>query len=361
MRGGFLLGSALLAGCGDVCDRAGVICTVAGVGGTLGFNGDGEPALETWMYQPSALAVRPDDGQLVIDDFNNMRIRVLDEVGSLTTIVGNGVHSYATVGLPALESALENPIDIAYAPDGTLYIAELHGMRVLKVDSDGIMEPVCGVVGEPGFNGDDQTATATWFNNVSSVTVDEAGLLYTADTANHLLRTVDAEGVVRTVAGEPLVFGFVDGAGGAARFNLPQRVRYHDGSVWVADTFNHAVRRYDVETGEVVTIAGTGVAGFSGDGGPGTSAQLNMPYGVQPDDEGGAWIADSMNHRVRYVDAGGEISTVVGDGQRAFGGDGGFAVEAQLNVPSDVLPDGQGGFWLTDMFNGAVRHVAGGR
>ena len=358
----------LISGCElPLCEQRGVICTVAGVGGTLGFNGDALDPLGTWMYQPSAIALAPDapialatPGSLVIDDFNNMRIRTIGDDDLMRTLVGSGVHGNATVGVPVLESPLENPVDIAFGPEGELYIAELHGMRVLRVDGDGLIEPWAGVVAEPGYSGEGGDATVARFNNVSSVAVDEAGSVYVADTGNHCIRRVDPDHTVHLIAGTPMLPGFVDGVEGNS-LNLPQRVRYLDGKLWIADTNNHAVRLLDLASGELTTLVGTGTPGFSGDEGPATEAQLNGPFGAHPTEDGGLYIADSYNNRVRYVDPDGVIHTFAGDGQKAFGGDEGYAVDAQLNFPSDVVPDAGGALWFTDMFNGAVRHIAGKR
>ena len=132
-----------------------------------------------------------------------------------------------------------------------------------------------------------------------------------------------------------------------------------EGFVLVADAGNNRIRRVDAETGEVTTVAGTGEAAFSGDGGPATAAAITTPYGVALDPDGGFWIADSGNHRIRHVDAAGVIQTVAGDGREGFSEDEVPATESALAFPADVLADGEGGYYIADMLNSLVRHVAG--
>jgi sugar lactone lactonase YvrE len=343
-----------LAACSsDPCAKPGAMCTVAGVAGVSGFNGDGL-AIESWMYFPSALQWSP-EGVLIINDFNNMRVRALSAEGELRTIVGSGFHAYATPQAPVLESPLENAVDISYTPDGALLIAELHGARVLRVDEDAVIEEVAGRVGDIGFTGDGGPALSARMSQLSGVDAGPDGTIWISDTENHCIRRV-VDGVIDRVAGDGLA-GADDGL--AARFRLPQRMAVGDGFVLVADAGNNRVRRVDVETGEVTTVAGTGEAAFSGDGGPATAAAITTPYGVALDPDGGFWIADSGNHRIRHVDAAGVIQTVAGDGREGFSEDEVPATESALAFPADVLADGDGGYYIADMLNSLVRHVAG--
>ncbi|MFN7146005.1 MAG: hypothetical protein ACK4YP_19670, partial [Myxococcota bacterium] len=160
-------------------EEPGTVCRVAGTG-DLGFNGEGLPALESWLYFPSAVRAHP-DGRLVVVDFNNMRVRALDPDGTLVTLVGNGDHAWSSPGAPALETALENPIDAVFAPDGTAYILPLHEARVLHLGADGIVTP-CAGSGEVGYAGDGGDALTAAMSEASGLAVDEAGTLYIADT-----------------------------------------------------------------------------------------------------------------------------------------------------------------------------------
>lgn len=337
------------------CAPAPTIETVAGIGGVSMAGGDGLPAQETGLYLPTALAWDP-RGRLVIDDFNNFRIRRLEPDGTLTTLAGWGVHGWATLGADPLRTDLENPIDVAWLPDGRMLIAEMHSGRVLVVDEViGLLAG--GWLDQVGHGGDGGPATQAVLSEIRGVAAGEDGRVWISDTDNHCVRVVDEDGVIRHVAGD-LAPGFSDG-GVEARFSLPERVRIRGRHLWVADTQNHAIRRIDTETFEVETVAGTGVPGFDGDGGPAVRARLQGPTGVWPLADGGFAIADSQNHRVRLVDADGVITTVAGSGKPGFAGDGGPASEARLNWPADVLGDEDGNLYVADLVNSAVRVVWG--
>lgn len=207
--------------------------------------------------------------------------------------------------------------------------------------------------GDWGFAGDEGPATEAWLSEASGIAVKD-DVLYIADTDNNCLRAVGADGVIRAHAGtmEP---GFVDGPGAEARFRRPQRL-YADGDwLYVADADNHAVRRVRLDTGDVETIAGTGEAGFDGDGGAATAARLRTPYGVYARD-GVVWIADSGNNVIRRVDADGLIETIAGTGDEGYAGDGGAPLDATFAFPVDVTLDGDA-VLVADMKNGAVRRI----
>lgn len=339
------------------CAGPATIDTVAGIGGVLTAGGDGLPARETGLYQPTAVALDA-RGRLVIDDFNNFKIRRLEADGTLTTLVGWGVHGWADLGAHRLRTDLENPIDVAFLPDGRLLIAELHTGRVLAVDvadADGRVEAYAGgYLEQVGYAGDGGPATSAVLSELRGVAAGDDGRVWIADTQNHCVRVVDPDGAIHPVAGDP-VPGFADGGPEEARFAMPERLRVRDGAVWVADTQNHAIRRIDAETFEVETVAGTGVAGFGGDGGAADEALLDAPTGVWPLGDGGFVVADSLNHRVRWVDADGVITTIAGTGEPGFAGDGGLAVDARLNWPADVVADEDGTVYVADLANGAVR------
>jgi DNA-binding beta-propeller fold protein YncE len=348
-----LLGFALGAGCAPPSEPdcgPGTVCTIAGTG-TNGFDGDGRPATETMFYFPSAVRAL-DGGRVAVVDFNNMRVRVIEADGTVGTIAGSGVHAYSSPGVPALETALENPVDVEFLDDGSFYIAALHEARILYVDTDGLISAAAGT-GDWGFAGDGEDAREAWISEAAGIAVDD-GSLYIADTDNNCLRAVGEDGAIHAVAGamEP---GLVDGAADVARFRRPQRLHADGGFLYVADADNHAVRRVDLSTGEVETIAGTGVDGYDGDGGPATSATLRTPYGVVARD-GVVWIADSGNHVIRRVDAEGIIETIAGDGVEGYAGDDGPPLLARFAFPVDLALDGDA-VLVADFKNGAVRRI----
>jgi sugar lactone lactonase YvrE len=331
------------------------VCRVIGTG-DMGFNGEGLPALESWLYFPSVVRVAP-DGRLVVVDFNNMRIRAVDPDGTLVTIAGSGDHAWSTPGAGVLETALENPVDVVFADDGRFFIAAQHEARVLLVDADGNVTPYAGT-GDEGYAGDGGPADAAWLSELGGIAIArDAGAgdtLYLSDTGNNCIRVVDPDGTLRTLAGAPEP-GFVDGAGTDARFSAPQRIDYADGAVYVADAFNHAVRRVDAATGAVTTVAGTGTPGYTGDGEDARLATLNYPYGVTVDRTGGLLVADSLNNVVRRIDADGIITTVAGTGEKGLSGDDAPALSARFDFPVHAIADDAGGFYVADQGNGVVR------
>ncbi len=328
------------------------------LGALLGCGGPATiETVATGLRQPTAVALDA-RGRLWIDDFNRFEVRRLEPDGALTTQVGRGEHGWAELGAHRLDTPLENPIDVAFRPDGTLLVAELHTGRVLAVDvadPDGRVALFAGGhEGQLGYAGDGGPATGALLSELRGVAAGDDGRVWLADTQNHCVRVVDADGTIDLAAGD-VVPGLVDGGPEEARFAMPERLRVRDGAVWVADTQNHAIRRIDAETFEVETVAGTGVAGFGGDGGAADEALLDAPTGVWPLVDGGFVVADSLNHRVRWVDADGVITTIAGTGQPGFAGDGGLAVDARLNWPADVVADEDGTVYVADLANGAVR------
>lgn len=339
----------------EFCPDQGSVCRLVGTG-QLGFNGEDLPALESWLYWPTS--VRFDAEQrLHVVDFNNMRIRRLEEDGTLHTIAGSGEHAWSTPGATILDSALENPIEVAFAPEGGFYIAALHEARILYVSPDGSVRPFAGS-GEYGLAGDGGPADQAAMSEAAGIALAPDGSLYIADTQNHCLRVVDPQGIIHTLAGNGLAGYAGDGQGlETAMFNSPQQLEWYDGAVYIADTYNHAIRRLDPESGSLTTVAGTGMPGYSGDGGKATDAQLHSPYGLGFGSDGTMYIADTDNSVVRQVSPDGIIRTVAGNGTVGLEGDGGPALDASFNWPGDVVVDPEGNLVIADMRNGMLRFV----
>lgn len=344
----------LASGCTGTCDDPGVVCTVAGVPGAQGFNGDGFDALDTWLYYPTALAWAA-DGRLLVDDFNNMRIRALGDDGRLETVIGNGVHAYAVPG-DALATPLENPIDLDVLPDGRVVIAELHAGRILVAEIGGDLDVLAGT-GDIGFTGDGGPALEADLSEAAGLGVSADGSVFVADTDNHCVRRIDADGArIDRVAGGA-GSGLADGD--VPMFRGPQRVLATEDALFVADTYNHAVRRIDTATGVTTTIAGDGQPGHEGDGGLAVDARLAEPHGLALAPDGSLLIADAANARVRRVRPDGTIETILGTGEVGEARDRVDALEATLQFPADVLVGDDGDLYVADMQNGVVRRVAG--
>ncbi len=275
---------------------------------------------------------------------------------------------------PATSAQLAAPSGIALDASGNLFIADSGNNRVRMINPKGVITTVAGN-GTAGFSGDSGAATSAQLNGPVGVAVDAAGNLYIADVTNYLVRKV-SNGVITTVAGNGT--GGFSGDGGpatSAQIYNPYELKVDAinnlcvdaaGNLYIADSGNNRVREV-TPAGVITTVAGTGTGGFSGDGGPATSAQLHGPTGVTVDAAGNLFIADSANHRVRKVTPTGVISTVAGNGNViffngtfptfGFGGDGIPATLAQLYYPNGVTVDAAGNLYIADSGNNRVRKV----
>jgi hypothetical protein len=213
--------------------------------------------------------------------------------------------------------------------------------------------------GTAGYSGDGGPATSAQVDSPHGLATDGSGNLFIADILNHRIRKVDASGTITTVAGTGTV-GFSGDGGPAtdAQFRRPMDVAVDElGNLFIADILNHRIRKVDA-SGTITTVAGTGTAGYSGDGGPATNAQFDRPYSLDMDGSGNLFIADILNHRIRKVDASGTITTVAGTGTAGYSGDGGPATDAQLNVPAGVVVDWIGNLFIADSDNHRIRKTS---
>ena len=225
------------------------------------------------------------------------------------------------------------------------------------MDSSGTVTTIAGT-GEYDFIKDDGPAVAAWLDGSSGVAVDDAGNLYIADAGNDRIRRVDLSGTITTVAG-PGRPGHIGDGGPAvmARLVKPGGVALDNGgNLYIADTYQNRIRRVD-PSGTIATIAGTGRFGYGGDGGPAVMAQLGSPADVAVDDEGNAYIADTLNSRIRRVDPSGTITTIAGTGEAGFTTDSGPAIAAQLDRPLGVAVGGDGNLYIADTENHRISRV----
>jgi uncharacterized protein (TIGR03437 family) len=326
----------------------GVITTVAGDGNDT-FGGDNGPATSAHVFNPLGVAV-DSTGNLYIADFGNDRVREVSG-GIITTVAGGG--SSFSDNIPATSSGIA-PYGVAVDSAGNLYIADFSTSRVRKV-TGGMITTVAGG-GLPIV--DSVPATSTQLNWPAGVAVDNAGNLYIADTDNNRVRKV-SNGVITIVAGNGTPgFSGDDGPATSARLNHPFGVAADSaGNFYIADDYNHRIRR--VSGGVITTVAGDGTEGFSGNDVPATSAPLNHPTGVAVDSSGNLYIADSENNRICKV-SNGVISTVAGNGTPGFSGDNGPATSAQLDVPEGIAVDSAGNLYIADLGSDSVRVVSGG-
>ena len=276
---------------------------------------------------------------------------------NISTLAGTGDEGFNGDGETAVQADLDNPSGVAVDRMGNVYFADTFNHRIRRVDLLGAITTIAGT-GEDGFNGDIGPAAMAQLDRPFGVAVDSAGIVYFADAFNHRIRRVDPSGAISTIAGAGgWGYGGDGGPAIAARLDLPTSVAVDEaGNVYFADTENDRIRRVD-PSGVIATVAGTGQSGFNGDGGPAVQAQLDTPYGVAVDKAGNVFVADTFNHRIRRVDSSGAITTIAGNGERGFGGDGGPAVEAQLNEPRGVAVDAGGAVYFSDEGNDRIRRV----
>jgi len=283
---------------------------------------------------------------------------------NIYTYAGNGTKGYTGDGGPALSAELWWPSGEAMDAAGNLYFADIVNSRIRKVDAaTGIITSIAGN-GGVGYGGDGGPATNAEFSSLQGVSFDAAGNLYIADEGNNRVRKINATtGIITTVAGNGTA-GFSGDGGLATNAELdgPDAVVSDAaGDLFFSDLQNNRVRRVDAATGIITTVAGNGGVRFSGDGGAATSATLWSPYGVGLDGAGNLYIMDNGNNRLRKVTkTTGIISTVAGNGAQGFGGDGGPATSATLNAPGgDVAVDSAGDIYFEDSGNNRVRRVDG--
>jgi hypothetical protein len=337
----------------------GIISTVAGTG-TRGFSGDGGPATAAQISFPHGVAY--DGGSLFISDWGNDRVRRVDPSGTISTLAGSGSFGFSGDNGPATAAALASPWGIAVDSAGNTYIANADGDRVRRVSrSTGLITTWVGTGTVNSLSGDNGPATAARLSGPLGVATDTAGNLYIADTYNNRVRKVDAAGMITTVAGNGFYAYTGDGgAGTAASLAWPRAVAVDSaGNLYIADTGNHRVRKLVKATSILTTVAGTGTAGYGGDGGNAAKAYLHSPRGVAVDAAGNLYIVDTDNNRVRKASAAGIMSTLAGSGTYGFAGDGGSPLLASLASPSGVAVDPDGNVYIADTENQRIRKVSG--
>nr|MBK7064014.1 hypothetical protein [Deltaproteobacteria bacterium] len=358
------------------CDQTpGNICTYAGAG-VAGFNGDGRPLRESMMYWPMDMEFSP-DGQPYILDWQNHRVRRVTAAGTFETVMGtdlpgdgppDGMGDLTEPGVLGTTVALNHPTDLMFQADGRLLVVAWHNHKIRRWD------PATGMTYVPLGRGpgwvDGPFATARLKQESKGVLDASGTVMYLLDQGNGRIRRLDlAAQTVSTIAGVGMRgFGGDDGPAMMATFNWQSgenpepeggiALDREGRNLYVSDTGNHRIRRIELASGTITTVAGTGALGFGGDNGPALMAQLSSPQDLEFGPDGRLYIADTNNHRIRALDlATGVITTVAGTGRRGYGGDRGPAVAADLYRPHGIAFDAQGNLFICDTLNDRVRRV----
>jgi streptogramin lyase len=366
------------AGCStanhDCSDMPGVICTWAG-DGKLAFDGDGHALTNSSFYWPVDLTIDRKLGTYVLD-WNNHRVRKVEADGTLKTVIGSDfvgdgpddMSDLKPPGAPGTEVLLNHPTQLVPMPDGSMTLVSWHNHKLRHYDpKTGLVTVTCG--NAPGFAGDGGPAAKAKINQPTQLVVADDGTQYFIDQRNQIVRTIDPNGIINTLAGTPTMAGFAgdDGPAKDCKLSFPTGSNPPPGGglaldgdkyLYVSDSLNNRIRRIDLESKVITTIAGTGEMGFSGDGGMAIKAKLNFPRKLTFGPDGRLYFGDQNNNRIRAIDLKkGTITTVAGNGKKDFDGDGVLPTEAALNQPTGVTFDHDGAMYIVDTFNSRIRRV----
>ncbi len=339
----------------------GTIRTIAG-SGLKGFGGDGGAATSAILWYPSGIAL-DSVGNVYFSDTNNSRIRkIAAATGAISTIAGIGTFGLSGDGGPAASAQFNSLYGVALDAGGNVYIADLGNDRVRKFNvADGTISTFAGTYA--GFGGDGGPASFAQLKRPHDVALDSGGNVYIAGYGDgHIRKVTAATGVITTIAGTGGASGSAVGDGGpatSATLSNPKDIAVDGaGNVFITEELGHRVRKIDSQTGIISTIAGTGMSGFSGDGGLATSAKLNWPSGIAVDGSGNVYFADMQNYRIRRIDgATGIITTVAGTGTNGFSGDGGPAASASIGQDYGLDVDSAGNVYFADTNNNRIRFI----
>ena len=339
--------------------HAQIISTYAGTGVT-GYSGDNGPATLATFNTPTSLAANK-SGDVYINDQENNCIRLVknNATKTIATFAGTGMAGYYGNNVPATTAKLNQSWSIATDNAGNLYIADQDNNCIRKVDTSGIITTIGGVADSFGSGGDGGPATLARFSRPFGIAVDKQYNVFVCDQDVHVVRRINSAGIISTIAGRAGISGYSGDGGPAtsATIGICWGIAADtSGNVYICDGDNNNVRKVST-SGIISTIAGTGSAGYNGDGRPATSALLNFPTGVLPDLLGNIYISDCYNNRIRKINPSGIITTVAGNGTPGFYGDGGLATSAELNHPTSIALDDSGNMYVNDLENIRVRKI----
>jgi len=341
--------------------KAQIISTVAG-NGTAGYSGSGTPATSAELYTPDCVAFDKAGNFYISDEQNDVVREVSISTGDITTVAGTpGSSSYTGNGGQATNATLYWPNGLAVDDSGNIYIGDTRNFVIRKVNGvTGIINTIGGN-GTSGFSGDGGPATAAEISQIRYLALDDSGNIYFADANNNRIREIrKSTGIITTYAGNgTAAFSGDGGPATAAEINAPYGVTLDKaGNMYIADQDNNRIRMINVSTHIITTVAGNGTAGYSGDGGAATAAEVYNPTDVSIGPGGNLLIADTYNQVVRKVTIStGDISTIAGNGTAGYSGDGGAATAAEMHYPNGITLDAKGNLYIPDWANNVIRMV----
>ena len=332
--------------------KTGIVSTV--LGGTSVH--DDEPATEGFLCGPWGISVGPNN-EIYFADQWNQRIRSIDTNGVIHTIAGNGTRAYGGDGGPATDAYLGNPSDVSVDSRGRVVIADMRHGHVRRVDEDGVIRNVAGAAFQ-WDKGDGGPALNSNLINPLCVAHDSEDNIYVGDSGAGRIRKINnSSGIIDTVAGNGTI-GYTGDGGPArlAKIGQPAAITISpDGTIYFADKIYHVIRKID-RTGTIYTIAGTGEQGLSADGTLATSATLNSPHGVEVSENGNVYFSDSGNNLVRHITDQDTLETLAGADRAGYFGDGGLATQAGLSHPTGLaIYDNT--LLIADHFNHRIRAI----
>lgn len=332
------------------------IYTYAGIASPMGgYTGDGNYAVMAQLSGPAGIAVAP-SGVVYICDGRNAVVRKVSTSGIISTFAGNGTAGYSGDGGAATDASI-SPTAVAVDRSGNVYVVDNRNNVVRKIDGSGTINTIAGD-GTGGYTGDGAAASAAELNRPSGIAIDTAGNIFISDSRNFVVRKINTSGVISTYAGSGTAGSTGDGgAASSATFNRPGALAVKtDGTLYVADGQSNVIRAISA-SGTINAFAGTGTAGYSGDGAAATAATLSNPNGLAVDGSGNVYVADGVNNVVRKINGSGVISTYAGNHNPGYYGDGGAATLARLQGPNWVAVDASANLYITDGGNNVIRRV----
>lgn len=335
----------------------GAVTTFAGVAGSIGAN-DGTATIARFN-QPYGVAI-DSGGNVYVTDRADHTVRKITSAGAVSTVAGQAGASGSIDGTGAA-ARFDSPGGIAVDSSGNLFVADTGNRTIRRITPAGNVTTFAGAAGQPGNV--DGTGSNARFNALAGLTIDGSGNLYVVDTVSHVVRKITPAGAVTTYAGQAGSPGTNDGAGVVARFMTPFGIAADSsGVLYVADTGNESIRRISAD-GVVSTFAGSALAGgavLAGNiDGTGAGARFFRPQGVAVDSAGNVYVADTFNHSIRKLNSSASSSTLAGPGGN-FGSADGTAANAKFNRPRGIGIDSQGNFYVSDYFNATVRKISPG-